>query len=145
MLESLKYTLIAMLYLSIICSSCDTKSKEVVAVVENVAEAIPENLLRHVVLFEFNEKATEDIVHNIEEEFAGLPKKISVIHSYEWGVNNSPEGLSHGLTHCFFVTFLSEEDRAIYLPHPAHKRFVEYIGPYVESVTVVDYWTSSVE
>ncbi len=101
----------------------------------------PTRLLRHVVLFNFNEEATQDTVKKIEQAFAGLADKISEIHDFEWGTNNSPEGLNKGLTHCFFVTFLSEEDRATYLPHPAHKEFVELIGPYVEDVTVVDYWT----
>jgi len=102
---------------------------------------VPTKLLRHVVLFNFNDKATRDKLQLIETEFASLKDKISEIHSFEWGTNNSPEGLDKGLTHCFLVTFLSEEDRAKYLPHPEHKAFVELIGPYVEDVTVVDYWT----
>lgn len=102
--------------------------------------AAPAKLLRHVVLFNFNESATIDTIEKIEKEFAGLEKNIPAIHSFEWGINNSPEGLDKGLTHCFLVTFLSEEDRAVYLPHPAHQEFVKFIGPYVEDVTVLDYW-----
>lgn len=106
---------------------------------ENDQEAPPE-LLRHVVLFNFNDTATEDTIRKIEQAFASLPDRIPEIHSFEWGTNNSPEGLDKGLTHCFLVTFLSEADRAIYLPHSAHQEFVELVGPYVEDVTVVDYW-----
>ncbi len=102
---------------------------------------VPKKLLRHIVLFKFNEKATDDIVKKIEQAFAGLKNKISVIHDFEWGINNSPEGLDNGLTHCFLVTFLTEKDRATYLPHPDHQDFVKLITPYVEDVTVVDYWT----
>lgn len=98
-------------------------------------------LLRHVVLFNFNDKATPDTIKKIEQAFASLKDKIKEVHSFEWGTNNSPEGLDKGLTHCFLVTFLSEADRAIYLPHPKHQEFVAMIGPYVEDVTVVDYWT----
>jgi hypothetical protein len=101
----------------------------------------PDRLLRHVVLFNFTDDAPQDTIQLIEQTFAALPGKIPEIHSFEWGINNSPEGLDKGLTHCFFVTFLSEEDRGIYLPHPAHQEFVALIGPYVEDVTVVDYWT----
>ena len=101
----------------------------------------PTRLLRHVVLFNFNDTATDDKVKEIEEAFAALPAKIPAIHSFEWGLNNSPEGLDKGMTHCFLVTFLSEADRATYLPHPDHQEFVKLIGPYVEDVTVVDYWT----
>lgn len=100
----------------------------------------PTKLLRHVVLFNFNDTATEDTIRKIEQAFASLPDKIPEIYSFEWGTNNSPEGLDKGFTHCFLVTFLSEADRATYLPHPAHQEFVELIGPYVEEVTVVDYW-----
>ena len=106
-----------------------------------VAEAEPDELLRHVVLFKFKENAKADSIKIVEEAFAALPGKIDAIHDYEWGVNNSPEGLNKGLTHCFFVTFKSEEDRGIYLPHPAHKEFVALLGPVLDDVTVVDYWT----
>ncbi len=100
----------------------------------------PQKLLRHVVLFQFTDSATEEIVTQIEQAFAALPEKIPAIHSFEWGVNNSPEGLDKGLTHCFLVTFLSEQDRETYLPHPDHQAFVKLVGPYVKDVTVVDYW-----
>ena len=70
-----------------------------------VEQKVPMELLRHVVLFKFNEEATPDIVTEIEESFASLADKIPAIHSFEWGMNNSPEGLSKGLTHCFLVTF----------------------------------------
>ena len=100
----------------------------------------PDKLLRHVVLFNFVDSATDANIREIEAAFAGLPKRIPEIHDFEWGTNNSPEGLDKGLSHCFFVTFLSEEDRAIYLPHPAHQEFVSLVGPFVEDVTVVDYW-----
>ncbi len=60
---------------------------------------------------------------------------------YEWGLNNSPEGLEKGFTHCFFLTFKSEADRAIYLPHPDHKAFGSVLKPYLEDVLVIDYWT----
>lgn len=100
----------------------------------------PTKLLRHVVLFNFNNTATTEVVNKIEQAFADLPSKISAIHSFEWGTNNSPEGLDKGFTHCFLVTFLSEKDRDSYIPHPDHQAFVKMIGPYVEDVTVVDYW-----
>ena len=66
--------------------------------------------------------------------------EIKQIKKFEWGVNNSPEGLNQGLTHCFLVTFKSEKDREIYLPHPAHKAFVEILQPHLDKVTVIDYW-----
>ena len=101
----------------------------------------PEKLLRHVVLFKFKDTATEADVTEIEEAFAALPEKIDAVHDFEYGVNNSPEGLDRGYTHCFLVTFKSEEDRATYLPHPAHLAFVEVLKPHLDAVHVIDYWT----
>ena len=106
----------------------------------DMASQAPDSLLRHVVMFSFQEGSYPDGVKEVEEAFAALPGKIPAIHSFEWGTNNSPEGLDQGLTHVFFVTFTSEEDRATYLPHPDHLAFVEVLKPHVDKVTVLDYW-----
>jgi hypothetical protein len=58
------------------------------------------------------------------------------------GTNNSPEGLNDGFTHCFFVSFNSEQDRAVYLPHPAHQAFVDVLKPYLDKALVIDYWAA---
>jgi len=96
--------------------------------------------LQHVVLFKFTPETTDKKIKSIEEAFSALPSKIPQIKAYEWGLNNSPEGLDKGFTHCFLLTFDSEEDRAIYLPHPDHKAFGELLDGYLEDVLVVDYW-----
>lgn len=100
-----------------------------------------DSLLRHVVLFKFKEGTSAADIKKVEDAFSSLPSKITEIVGYEWGLNNSPEGLDKGFTHCFFLTFKSEEDRAIYLPHPDHKAFGEVLGPHLDDVLVVDYWT----
>jgi hypothetical protein len=105
-------------------------------------QQMDEKLLRHVVLFKFKESSSEEDITKVEEAFSALPDKISEIEDYEWGTNNSPEGLNKGFTHCFFVTFKSEEDRAVYLPHPAHKEFINILEPHLEDVLVIDYWAS---
>ena len=97
-------------------------------------------LLRHVVMFKFQDDASDADVQKVVDAFRGLPEKISQIHSFEYGTNNSPEGLADGFTHCFLVTFKSEEDRAVYLPHEAHKAFVEVLKPHLDKVMVIDYW-----
>jgi hypothetical protein len=101
-----------------------------------------DSVLRHVVLFKFNEGSTAEDIKEIELAFKALPSKISEIKGLEWGLNNSPEGLNKGFTHCFFLSFDSEEDRATYLPHPDHKAFGALLGPHLADVLVVDYWTS---
>ncbi|WP_019668483.1 Dabb family protein [Eudoraea adriatica] len=100
-----------------------------------------DSVLRHVVLFKFKEEASAEQLKSFEKAFGDLAEKIPEILDFEWGLNNSPEGLDKGFTHCFFVSFKSEEDRAIYLPHPDHQAFVSLIGPSVDDVLVVDYWT----
>ena len=101
----------------------------------------PQKLLRHVVIFSFKEGSTPDQIKTVTDAFAALPNKIKEIKAFEWGTNNSPENLNQGFTHCFFVSFASEKDREIYLPHPEHKAFVEILKPIINKVLVIDYWT----
>jgi len=110
-----------------------------VSVVEESQE--PQKQLRHVVLFKFKEGTTPEEIATVEQAFADLPAKIPQISGFEWGTNNSPEGLDKGFTHCFFLSFNSEEDRATYLPHPDHAAFGEALTPFLEDVLVLDYWT----
>lgn len=100
----------------------------------------PGKQLRHVVLFKFKDGTSEADIKKVEDAFRALPSKIKEIKGFEWGTNNSPENLAQGFTHCFFLTFNSEEDRAVYLPHPAHKAFGVLLGPYLDKVLVIDYW-----
>jgi hypothetical protein len=100
-----------------------------------------DSLLRHVVLFKFKDGTSAENIKKVEDAFTALPSKISEIQDFEWGLNNSPEGLEKGFTHCFFLTFKSEQDRAVYLPHPDHKAFGDVLGPYLDDVLVIDYWT----
>jgi len=100
----------------------------------------PDQLLRHVVLLKFKDGTTDEQIGQIERAFCALPEKIDAIYDFEWGTDVSVENRQQGFTHCFLVTFLSEEDRASYLPHPAHKAFGELLGPYLDKVLVIDYW-----
>ncbi len=100
-----------------------------------------DSVLRHVVLFKFKEGTTSGEIKSVEEAFSQLPRKIPQIKNFEWGTNNSPEGLEKGFTHCFFITFENEADRDSYLPHPDHKIFGKIATPYIEEVLVLDYWT----
>ncbi len=110
---------------------------------DSFMEMKQDSLLRHVVLFKFKDDTPAGKISEIENAFRALPSKIPQIVSLEWGLNNSPEGLNEGFTHCFFLTFKSEADRAVYLPHPDHKAFGKLLGPYLDKVLVVDYWTRS--
>jgi hypothetical protein len=96
-------------------------------------------LLRHVVLFKFKDGTTPAQVKEIEDAFRALPGKVPEVAAFEWGTNNSPEGLAQGFTHCFFVSFRDAKGREAYLPHPAHKAFVEVLKPHLDKVLVIDY------
>lgn len=96
--------------------------------------------LKHAVFFKFKDDAAPEDVKKVENAFAALPSKIDSIKAFEWGKNNSPEGKDDGFTHCFMVTFDSEEGRDIYLPHPDHKAFVEILKPVLDKVRVLDFW-----
>ena len=121
------------------CSQSTDTSQETVKKA-SVMETPPTKQLRHVVLFKFKEGTAEADIKKVEAAFAALPSKIPEIKDYEWGTDNSPEGLAKGFTHCFFLTFDSEEGRAIYLPHPDHKAFGAVLTPFLDDVLVLDYW-----
>jgi Stress responsive A/B Barrel Domain len=105
------------------------------------ADALPERVLRHVVLFKLKDGLPQDSIQGLENAFRGLKAQIPTILDFEWGINNSPEGLSQGYTHCFVATFASEKDRDDYLPHPAHQAFVNnFAKTCVDKVCVVDFW-----
>ncbi len=100
-----------------------------------------QKVLRHVVLFQWNDGTSEETLKKIQAAFSALPAKIPEILDFEFGLNNSPEGLDKGFTHCYLITFADEKAREIYLPHPDHQAFVKLIGDHVKDVLVVDYWT----
>ncbi|MGI9455714.1 MAG: Dabb family protein [Aeoliella sp.] len=97
------------------------------------------SMVRHLVLFQFKADSPAEKVKAIELAFAGLENQIDEIADFEWGTDNSPEGLAKGFTHCFLVTFESLDDRDAYLPHPAHQDFVKLLRPHLEEVLVIDY------
>lgn len=106
-------------------------------------QLIAEQELRHVVLFGWKANANKDSIEIAIKAFGELPNQIKTIKSYEWGVNNSPEKLNQGLTHCFVLTFSSEKDRDAYLVHPIHVAFTKLLPNILDKVTVLDYWVKN--
>lgn len=97
-------------------------------------------ILRHLVLLKFEESLTEEDIKNIEEAFLTLPDKIPSIEDFEWGTNESPIDFDKGFTHCFLVTFKSEEGLSKYLPHPEHQAISELLEPHTDDMLILDYW-----
>jgi Stress responsive A/B Barrel Domain len=110
------------------------------AVLPATAQSSKGKKLQHVVLFKFKDDAPAEQVKKVEEAFRKLPSQIKEIKGFEWGLNNSPENLNQGFTHCFLVSFASEKDRETYLPHPKHQEFVALLKPVLDKVLVIDYW-----
>lgn len=132
----------------IIClsiSSCNQNKKEEIALKtmkSKKIENVNENRLRHMVIFKFNDDASDEAVQKISDSFNELPNHIPQIIDFEWGLNDSPENFHQGFTHCYMLTFNSEKERdSMYTPHPKHQEFVASLQPHLEKVFVVDYWT----
>jgi hypothetical protein len=96
--------------------------------------------LRHVVLFGFKHSADAAQVDELVARFQALHGLVPGFDSFEWGKNNSPEGLSHGHSHAFTLTFASEAARDAYLVHPQHRAFADWAGLLIDRALVVDYW-----
>ncbi len=128
----------ASVFIITVLSACNksVENKETIS----IEKSTQKKQLRHVVLFKFKEGTTQEKIVEVEKAFSSLSVKIPQIKDFEWGINNSPEGVDKGFTHCFFLTFDSEEDRAVYLPHPDHKAFGKILEPILEDVLVLDYW-----
>lgn len=148
MLQQTRYILCLSLLSSLLFFSCGEMEKP-------QTEAAPQNetkmekptkkekLLRHVVLFKFKDEASAEDVNKLNDAFNALPEAIPAIKDFEWGINDSPENFHQDFTHCYLVTFDSEEARdSIYTPHPQHQAFVASLQPHLEKVFVVDYWTN---
>lgn len=97
--------------------------------------------LFHVVSIKFKEGAKEEQIKDVERAFVDLKTKIPTITSLHWGTNVSPEKRNKGYTHCFVLTFASDKDRDAYLVDPAHKAFGKVLGPVLDDVMVIDFWS----
>lgn len=117
-------------------------------------------LLRHIVLFQYDEKTTPALRQEIADRFCALAESRRdgkrYIVSIESGRQNSPEGKHRGLEYGFIVTFESEGDRNYYVGtplindpafyDPAHDEFKQFIRPHLvpgpEGVLVFDFTVS---
>ncbi|MFT3954578.1 MAG: Dabb family protein [Piscinibacter sp.] len=98
-------------------------------------------MLRHLVLLKFRAEAAPAEIDAIVRAFAALRDTIGVVRGLEWGTDVSPEGLAKGFTHAFLLSFADAAGRDAYLPHPAHRNFVERLQPLLADVLVIDYAT----
>ena len=95
-------------------------------------------MIEHILLFRWNETATQEAIKNAMAELRGLKDKIPGIVDVTSGTNFSER--SKGFTHGMVFRF---KDRAAldgYIPHPEHQRVVQKIlNPIRADTLVVDY------
>jgi hypothetical protein len=103
--------------------------------------ALPDEAVRHVVVFKYKEGTSEAQIQRVTEAFRDLQDRIPGIIAFEHGVNDSPEGRDLGFTHVYLMTFADASARDSYLPHPEHREFGQLLGgmDVLEDVFVVDY------
>ena len=92
--------------------------------------------LRHLVLFGFGKAHSSAAIAEVIRRFAELKALVRGIDDFEWGENSSAEGLNHGHSHVFLLTFANAQARDAYLVHPDHAAFANWVQPFVSSVTV---------
>lgn len=99
--------------------------------------ASQDRVLRHVVLLDLNEQASDSVIYNMKEDLQDLKSNISQIRDLEFGANIQPDA---DYSHCMLLTFESVEDLKAYEEHLMHLEFASTYGKYVIKKTEVDYW-----
>jgi len=104
-----------------------------------------DKIVRHVLIGKFSPEMTSEKFAEFLAAFRELTTKIEGIISFEYGENNSPEGLNQGMTHVIVLTFIDAAARNAYLIHPEHVRFAKWFGGLgiMEALLVVDYTPQS--
>lgn len=96
-----------------------------------------DQVLRHVVLLDLNEQATDSVVQNMKKDLQELEENMSQIRHLEFGDNIQSDS---DYSHCMLLTFDDLESLEAYENHPMHLEFASTYGKYVEKKTEVDYW-----
>ncbi|GJP88586.1 hypothetical protein AnigIFM60653_005843 [Aspergillus niger] len=85
--------------------------------------------ITHIVMFQFKDGVSPEVI-----------KDKPYIQAASGGLDNSPEGIQHGITHAFVVHFASAEDRDYYVAKdPAHQAFVKSLDGIIEKVQAIDF------
>lgn len=102
-------------------------------------QSLNSKLIRHILFLSFKSEASAEKIDEVLSEFESIPSKIEGVFAIEWGENNSPEQLNDGYTHCIQITFVNEEGRQAYLPHPEHEKLKKKFINILEKIIVIDY------
>lgn len=99
-------------------------------------------MLRHVVVFRFNEGTPPETVTALNEALGGLPAAIPEIRAYRFG---SDAGINEGNFE-FAVTadFADEADYVVYRDHPQHQQVIkDLVAPHIAARAAVQFHTDS--
>jgi hypothetical protein len=91
-------------------------------------------IVRHILLYRVRPGTATSMLDTAIAAFRAMAGKIEGLIEFEYGTNNSQQGLNRGLTHAVTLTFASVEARDAYLPHPEHRKFNDWM----RSLNVVD-------
>jgi heme-degrading monooxygenase HmoA len=135
--------IVVMVGLMVLCGGC--VNVEVEETYIETKGASGEKALRHVVIFAFKDSVSAEQIEQVEVNFGRLPEEIEEIKGFEWGKNLNTSQVGKGFTHCFVLTFESEEDLQAYEVHPAHEKFKDETIGHVRDLLVVDYWQNIID
>ena len=98
-------------------------------------------MLKHVVLWKLKESAEGNTkqtnAQNMKQRLLDLANKIEQIISIEVGINASEEDRTYDVI--LITRFDSKNDLDIYVHHPAHQEFVQYVRNIRDERVVVDF------
>ena len=96
-------------------------------------------MIKHIVLLKMKPQTPDATIAEIDNALAGLKNRISGILDYLWGPYSSDEGLNHGYTHGFIMTFDTTASRDAYLPHPEHEKVKTLVLEHVDGALAFDF------
>ena len=97
-------------------------------------------MIEHIVLLKLKPYTTDQQLQDLTDALMGMKQQISGIVDITAGINNSPEGKSHGFSYGFIVRFVDQVARDNYLPHPKHIEVAtQSLRSLVDDVLVFDY------
>ena len=95
-------------------------------------------MIKHIVLFRFPmTEGKEEFLKEVKAKIENLKKEISEVHSIEVGINFSKREAAYDLA--LYSEFKTEKDLEVYLIHPRHLKFIEFIKDSGYKVVVCDY------
>ncbi|CAG8934035.1 unnamed protein product [Penicillium salamii] len=103
--------------------------------------------ITHIVLFQFKADLAPTVIKDACTRMLSLrdtclhpASQKPYIKTSSGGLDNSPEGAQHGITHAFVVEFSSAADRDYYVSEdPVHQEFVRSLSGLIEKAQVLDF------